>query len=341
MKKSLLAVSLLLTTALPAFAEGQLNLFNWGDYTSPELLKKFEAETGIKVTVTDYDSNDTALAKVSAGGAGFDLVVPSAHFVQIYVEKGLIQKLDATKLKNKANIAPEWANVPWDNGREYTIPWQWGSTGISLDTSVYNGDANTSELFLNPPEELKGKINVVPEMNEIVNLAVMWAGGQPCSEDVEVLKKARDALMNAKPFWASMDYGTTEKMANGDWAASVNWSGETFRARLVNPNVVYGYPKEGYPLWMDSVALLTEAQNVEEAYKFLDFIMLPENAALISAFARYPNGITGSEAFMPADMQTAPEVIIPEASRAAGHFLPTCSGKAMEYMTAIWTDLQK
>ena len=210
-----------------------------------------------------------------------------------------------------------------------------------MDTSIYKGDVNTSDLFLNPPPELQGKINVVPEMNEIVNFAVMWAGGEPCSEDVEVLKKARDGLINGKQYWASMDYGTTERMANGDWAASVNWSGETFRSRLLNPDVVYGYPKEGYPLWMDSVALLTDAQNVEEAYRFLDFIMLPENAALISAFARYPNGISGSIDFMPEDMRTAPEVNIPAEFAAAGHFLPTCSGKAMEYMTAIWTELQK
>ncbi|MBL4927422.1 ABC transporter substrate-binding protein [Fuscibacter oryzae] len=341
MKKSATALFLLLSSALPALAEGQLNLYNWGDYTSPELLEKFEKETGIKVTVTDYDSNDTALAKVSAGGSGYDLVVPSAHFVSIYVEQGLIQKLDLTRLPHHGNIAPEWMNVDWDMGREYTIPWQWGTTGISVDTNVYKGDVNTSNVFLNPPEELKGKINVVPEMNEIVNLAVMWAGGKPCSEDVAVLKKARDALMAAKPFWASMDYGTTDRMANGDWAASVNWSGETFRSRLINPAVVYGYPREGYPLWMDSVALLSDAKNVDEAYKFLDFIMLPENAALISAFARYPNGISGSMEFMPADMQTAPEVNIPEEFKAAGHFLPTCSGKSMDYMTAIWTDLQK
>lgn len=341
MRKPLAALAVLLCSTGLATAEGQLNLFNWGDYTSPELLEKFKAETGITVTVTDYDSNDTALAKIAAGGHGFDLVVPSAHFVQIYVEQGLIQKLDPAKLANKGNIAAEWADVSWDPKREYTVPWQWGSTGISVDTSIYKGDPNTSEVFLNPPPELHGKINVVPEMNDIVNLAVMWAGGEPCSEDVEVLKKAHDALVNAKQYWASMDYGTTEHMANGDWYASVNWSGETLRSRLKNPNVAYGYPKEGYPLWMDSVALLSEAQNVDEAYKFLDFIMLPENAALISAFARYPNGIAGSIEFMPEDMRNAPEVVIPEASRAAGHFLPTCKGKAMEYMTAIWTDLQK
>ena len=340
MKNTLLGLSLLLCSTSLAAAE-ELHLFNWGDYTSPELLSKFEAETGIRVTTTDYDSNDTALAKISAGGTGFDLVVPSAHFVQIYVEKGLVQKLDLTRLPHHGNIKPEWMDVEWDKGREYSIPWQWGSTGISVDTAVYSGDANTSDIFLNPPDALKGKINVVPEMNEIVNLAVMWAGGKPCSEDVEVLKKARDALLNGKQYWASMDYGTTEKMANGEWAASVNWSGETFRARLANANVVYGYPKEGYPLWMDSVALLSDAKNVDEAYKFLDFIMLPENAALISEFARYPNGISGSIPFMPKDMQTAPEVVIPAEFASKGHFMPTCSGKALDYMTAIWTELQK
>src|SRR5690606_194793 len=102
-----------------------------------------------------------------------------------------------------------------------------------------------------------------------------------------------------------------------------------------------GYPKEGYPLWMDQVMLLKDATNVEEAYKFIDFIMVPENAALISAFARYANGISGSDAFMPEDMKTAPEIVVPEEFRAAGKFLPTCSPKAQEYYTAIWTELQK
>ncbi|OHC54537.1 MAG: putrescine/spermidine ABC transporter substrate-binding protein [Rhodobacterales bacterium RIFCSPHIGHO2_02_FULL_62_130] len=341
MKKLLSATALLMATSSLASAEGTLQLFNWGNYTSPELLAKFEAETGIKVTVTDYDSNDAALAKVEAGGSGFDLVVPSANYIPIWVEKGLIVPLDNAKLANKGNIAPEWQNVPWDEGRAYSIPWQWGSTGIAVNTKVYGGDINTSEVFLNVPAELKGKINVVPEMNDIVNLAIMWAGGEPCTEDTEVLKKARDALVAAKADWISMDYGATEKLSNNDWAASVNWNGSTMRARLANPDVAYGYPKEGYPLFMDSVALLADAQNVEEAYKFLDFIMIPENAAMISSFARYANGIAGSDAFMPEDMKTAPEVVTPEEFKAAGKFLPVCSAKATEYVTAIWTELQK
>ena len=341
MKTVLSTIALLMAGTAIAHAEGELQLFNWGDYTSPELLKKFEEETGIKVTVTDYDSNDAALAKIEAGGAGFDLVVPSANYVPIYVEKGLIQKLDQSKLSNHGNIAPEWLDVPYDPGRAYTVPWQWGSTGIAVNSDAYSGDINTSAIFMDTPEELVGKVNVTPEMNDILSLALMYVGGEPCTEDTEVLKKVRDALIAAKPNWQSMDYGMTEKMASNDVMASVYWNGAIFRARLKNDKVQYGYPKEGYPLWMDQVALLSDAKNVDEAYKFLDFIMVPENAAMISAFARYANGIAGSEAFMPEDMKDAPEINIPEEFKSAGHFLPTCSPKAQEYYTAIWTKLQK
>jgi spermidine/putrescine transport system substrate-binding protein len=342
MKKLLSATAMLLATATLVAAEGELQLYNWGNYTSPELLEKFEKETGIKVTVTDYDSNDVALAKVEAGGSGFDLVVPSANYVPIWVEKGLIVPLDITKLTNHGNIAPEWKDVPWDPGRAHTIPWQWGSTGLTVNTKIYGGDINTSAVFLEVPPELQGKINVVPEMNDIVALATMYVGGEPCSEDPEVMKKARDVLLAAKPNWISMDYGATERVSNGDWAASVNWNGSSMRVRINTAgDVQYGYPKEGYPLFMDSVALLKDATNVEEAYKFLDFIMVPENAAMISNFARYANGISGSDAFMDAEMITAPEVMIPEEFKAAGVFLPTCTGKSLDYITAIWTELQK
>ncbi len=268
-------------------------------------------------------------------------MVPSANYVRIFIEKGLVVELDQSKLPSHANIAPEWMNVSWDEGRKYSIPWQWGTTGVAVNTKVYGGDINTSAVWLEVPDELKGKVNVVPEMMDIISLATFYYGGEPCSEDLEVLKKVRDGLIAAKPNWISMDYGATEKMSNNDWAASVNWNGSSMRIRLANPDVAYGYPREGYILWMDSVMLLKDAQNVEEAYTFMDFIMKPENAALISNFARYANGIAGSEAFMDPEMATAPEVVIPEEFKAAGHFLPTCPPKAQEYMTAIWTELQK
>ena len=341
MKRLLMASAFGLAGSLAAHAEGVLQLYNWGDYTSPELLAKFEAETGIKVTVTDYSSNDEALAKIEAGGHGFDLVVPSNPFIPIYVEKGLIQELDLSRLPNHVNIAPQWMDVVWDQGRTHTVPWQWGSTGVGVNTAVYKGDINTSSIFLDPPPELVGKVNVTPEMMDAISMATLYVGGELCTEDTAVLKKVRDLLTAAKPKWMSMDYGMEDKLATNDVSASMYWNGAIMRARLKNPDVKFGYPKEGYVLFMDSVALLSDAKNVDEAYKFMDFIMKPENAAMLSAFARYGNGITGSDAFMPDDMKTAPEVVIPEEYKALGQFIPTCSPKAAEYNTAIWTELMK
>ncbi len=337
---------LLLTAGLSALATGafaqdrQLQLYNWGDYTSPEMIEKFEAETGIDVTITDYDSNETALAKVQAGGHGFDLVVPSASYVPIWVEQGLIQPLDHSRLSNIGNIAPEWVDVPWDPGRAHTVPWQWGTVGMAVNTSVYDGDINTSDIVFDPPPELQGKINVVPEMIDIVSLAIMNVGGEPCTEDLEILRAARDKLAAAKEHWLSMDYDSEAKLSANDIMAAATWNGPVMRARLNNPPVQFGYPVEGYPIWMDSVALLSDAQNVDEAYEFLNFIMAPENAALISNYARYANGIAGSEEFMDAEMKDAPEIVIPEEHRANGTFVPTCPASAMDLYSQIWTELQ-
>ncbi|MBV2187192.1 MAG: extracellular solute-binding protein [Rhizobium sp.] len=335
------SVVALIASATFAHAEGELNIFNWGNYTNPDLIKKFEEQYKVKVTLTDYDSNDTALAKIRQGGHGFDIVVPSASAMPIFIGEGLLLEARPDQMENFKNIDPQWVDVPFDPGRKYSVPWQWGTTGVAVDKSVYSGDPNTSAIFLDPPAELVGKVNVVPELSDVMHLAVSYAGGEPCTGDMEVLKKVRDLLVAAKPKWISMDYGTVEKYTKGDLAASVDWNGATFRGRLANPNIVYGYPKEGYPIWMDNASILKDAKNVDNAKLFLNFIMDPENAAMISSFARYANGIKGSDAFMPEDMKTAPEVNIPEEFKAAGKFNLACKPEVQEIYTKIWTEIQK
>ena len=324
-----------------AQAEGVVNLYNWGNYTNPELLEKFEAETGIKVNVTDYDSNDTALARVRQGGHGFDIVVPSNSYIPTWIEEGLIVPLDMSMVSNHGNIAPEWMSVDFDPGRVYTVPWQWGTTGIIVDTAVYGGDINDAGIVFNPPEELKGQINVVPEMSDVMAIAIYYVGGESCTGDLEVLRKVRDMLVAAKPHWKAIDYGTIENYVAGDFSAGINWNGSTMRSRLQKETIAYGYPATGYPVWMDNAAVLADAPNRDNAMKFINFILEPENAAMLSNFARYANGITGSVEFMDEGMRDAPEINVPAELVAAGKFSPACSQDINDLHTRIWTEVMQ
>ena len=238
----------LLASPACACADGELNIYNWGNYTSPELIKKFEETYKVKVTVTDYDSNDTALAKVTAGGHGFDIVVPSAR-----LRADLDQRRPAAgdrpdQMENFKNMDPKWVDVHFDPGRQYTVPWQWGTTGVIVNTEVYKGDINTWAIFFDPPDELKGKVNVVPEMGD-----VMYARHQLYRRRAVHRRQggAEEGARQAGRGQAELDRRWTtapsRRCAKGDIG------GRRQLERLGVPRAAaerrrshYGYPKEGY-----------------------------------------------------------------------------------------------
>ncbi len=341
LKGSLTLVLSVLLAASPVFAAGKLHFYNWAQYTSPELLKKFTEETGITVTVDNFDSNETMIAKIKAGGHGYDLSVAADYIIPFMVKMGLLQKIGINQLGNFKNIRPEHVDVDYDPGRQHSIPWHWGTTGISLNTQYYNGPkADSWALLFDPPDELKGKINMLASMNAVINAALFYLDLPKCNSNKADLKKVNDLLIRSKQHWATIDTFVLEKMMSEDIYASQNWNGASLSVRMELPLVKYIFPKEGMHIWQDNVVLLADAKNVKEAKIFLNFIMAPENAALMTNFSRFANAIIGSEQYLDAKIATAPEM-----TGAGGAvktvYIPQCSQKVTAIYTKIWNNLLK
>ena len=343
MKKKLFAavsMAVMLATAGPAFAAGELHIFNWGNYTNPDLIKKFEKTYDIKVTLDDYDSNETMLSKVRAGNTGYDIVVPSDYTVKIMIDAGMLEKTEPNQMENYKNVKPAFDEVYWDSGRHYTVPWQFGMTTFAIDTDKYKGDINTLKILFDPPDELKGHINMLDDSNSVIHAAERYLDVPRCGADKANLKKVNDLLLAAKPSWKTFSYDAIGKLTSGDVDVSQDWNGDAYRSRQKRPSLKFAYTKEGIEGWMDNVAVLKGAANLENAKLFQNFLMNPENAALISDFAGYDNGIEGSHKFMNADLAASPEMNRP-ADAPIPEFVPPCSPDVVEIYNKIWTNLKK
>ncbi len=340
MKFRLSALALLL--ASPAFAEGELKVYHWFEYIPQELVDKFTAETGIAVTIDTYDSNESMLASLKAGKLGqYDVAVPGDYMVQIMGAEGLLDTFTPEELPNFGNIDPKWVDVPFDQGRKSSIPYQWGTTAFSVNRDVYKGDINSLSMIFNPPEELKGKINVLDSQGEVLALGSIYMGIPQCSTDKTQLKALSDMLVAAKANWASFGSDTAKDvLVSGDAAAGMIYNGFSAKARAEGAHVEYAYPKEGYVVWMDNMVLLKDAPNRENALKFMNFLLEPENAAAVTNYAAYTSGVVGVEPFLDEAIKSSPETN-PPADAPAGSFVLVCDEATQKLYDAIWINLKK
>ena len=345
MRKSLklgaAALALALATG-PAAAAGKLSIYHWFEYIPQELLDKFSKEYDVEVTMDTYDSNEAMLAQLKAGGMGsYDVAVPGDYMVKIMIGEGLLDTFEPSDLSNFGNIEEQWLNVDFDPGRKHSIPYQWGSTSFSVNRDVYEGDIRTTDIIFNPPEELKGKINVLDTSGETLALASIHMGIPQCSTDRDQLKSLAAMLEQAKPHWASFNSdGAKDVLVSGDAAAGMIWNGFSAKARAEGAPIEYSYPKEGYIVWMDNVVLLKDAPNRENALKFMNFLLEPENAAAVTNFARYTAGVKGVKDLLDAELKTSPEAN-PPADAPAGSFVEVCDKDTQALYDAIWTRLKK
>lgn len=333
------AAAALLTLGL-AKAEEELFIYNWTEYTPPELVAKFEKETGIKVSVDTYDSNETLLAKLQAGATGYDIVVPSQNFVPIFIKEGLIQKVAVHDMPNFKNMKDRWKFPEWDPQQEYTGPWQWGTTSFSYNSEIYAGKGASLKEFFEPSAEVKGRLSVFQTPDEVVSLANIYLGLPFCSEDASQMKKVQDLLVKQKEYVVAYNSETmSDLLASGEAVMTNHWSGFSRLGRLTGAPIVYAYPKEGVVGWFDSMVVPASAKNVENARKFMNFMMDPVNMAMLTENQGYGDAVKGTEAYYSDELKSAPEINPPSDLKV--FFAPTCSPRAQSLIDKVWTKVMQ
>lgn len=336
---TIIAAVMMLATGL-AKAEGELFIYNWTEYTPPELIAKFEKETGIKVSVDTYDSNETLLAKLQAGATGYDIVVPSQNFVPILIKEGLIQKVGVHKLPNFKNMKKRWQFPVWDPQQEYSGPWQWGTTSFSYNSELYSGKGESLKEFFEPSDEVVGRLSVFQTPDEVISLANIYLGIPFCSEDAKQMKRVQDLLVKQKEAVVAYNSETmSDMLASGEAMMTNHWSGFSRLGRLTGAPIVYAYPKEGVVGWYDSMVVPTSAKNVENAKKFMNFMMDPVNMAMLTENQGYGDAVAGTEAYYSDELKSAPEINPPSDLNVV--FAPTCPPKAQSLIDKVWTKVMQ
>ncbi len=355
--KTLLAsVAIISVSALSVSAQDRVvNVYNWSDYIDEEILTEFTAETGIKVVYDVFDSNDILETKLLAGSTGYDIVVPSGTFLARQIQAGVFQPLDKSKLPNMENLDPIIAErlANFDPGNAHAINYMWGTTGIGYNVGKVAealGDdfkPNTWDMVFDPEVASKLKdcgIYVLDANDEVIPAALNYLGLDPDSKNADDIAKAGELLLEARPNirkFHSSEY--INALANGDICVAVGWSGDVLQARDraaeadAGVEVEYTIPKEGALMWFDSMAIPADAQNVEEAHEFLNYMMRPEVMAKASNYVYYANGNLASQEFLENDVIDDP-AIYPDAETLSKLYIATpYDQRTQRVVTRTWT----
>lgn len=303
------------STMLASAQEQVVNVYNWSDYIDDSILEDFTKETGIKVVYDVFDSNEILETKLLAGGSGYDVVVPTATFLQRQIAAGVFQKLDKSKLPNLSNM---WdvimeRTAKYDPGNEYAVDYMWGTTGIGYNVDKMKEILGTDEkpnwdVIFKPELAAKFKdcgIHILDSPTDVVPSALAYLGLNPDSHETADLEKAAELLASIRPYvrkFHSSEY--INALANGDICLAVGFSGDVFQARdraaeaKAGVTIDYAIPSQGAQMWFDMFAIPADAQHVEEAHAFLNYMMKPEVVAKASNYVFYANGNKASQQFL-------------------------------------------
>lgn len=296
-------------------AENSLTIYNWGDYIDPDLITKFEEETGYKVTYETFDSNEAMYTKVNQGGTTYDIAVPSEYMIARMVDENMLLELDHSKIVGLDNINERFLDLSFDEGNRYSVPYFWGTLGIIYnDQFVDEAPTSWQDLW---NDNYRNQLMLIDGAREIMGIGLQSEGFSLNEENPEILREIADKLKDLTPNVKAIVADEIKMyMIQEEASIAVTFSGEASEMIWENENLHYVIPEEGTNLWFDNIVIPETAKNIDGAYAFINFMLEAENAAVNAEYVGYatPNEaaidlmdpeITADEQFYPADDQVS------------------------------------
>jgi putrescine transport system substrate-binding protein len=305
-----------------------VHVYNWSDYVDPAVLEKFSAETGIEVRYDVFDSNEVLETKLLTGQSGYDLVVPSAYFLERQITAGVFRPLDRSKLPNLANIDPEIARfaAAHDPGNEHSVVYMWGTTGIGYDagkvTAIMPDAPVDSWRFVFDPQVISRfkdcGVSVLDDPTDMVATMLLWLGKDPNSENEADLKLAEEKLLAIRPYIRTIHSSQyIDDLANGEVCVVVGYSGDVLQAADraeeagKTHEIAYSIPREGALMWFDTLAVPADAPHPDAAHTLIDYLLRPDVAAANSNFVYYASANQAATPLLEVELRDDPSIYPP------------------------------
>lgn len=317
---------------------GELNVFIWSNYLPDNVIAEFERRFDAHLNVELYDSNEALLAKLQAGGAGYDIIVPSDYMVTVLQEQGFLQDLNRDALTNFSNLDPQFVGLPYDPANQYSIPYMWGTTGIAYRKDKITERIDSWSVMWNP--RYKDRIAMLDDVRETFGAALKLLGKSENTTDPDEIRAAAALLLEQKPLVKAYDSGGFDQMLlSGDaWIAQA-YSGQIAKAIAENPSIGYVIPKEGCTIFVDNLCIPRNAPHKELAHEFINFVLEAGAASEIA------NGTGYSSVNLAARVLIRPELLTNEAGYPPRADLERCEfireiGPAVSIYDRWWTEVK-
>jgi spermidine/putrescine-binding protein len=324
--------------------DGELVLYNWTEYIDPDLITQFRDEFGVDVIEDFYPSNEELLARVQGGSSGYDVIVPSDYMVGIMRDQGLLLQLDKDAIPNADNVAEAFTSPPFDPELTHSMPYQWGTTGLGVDTTVVGDDPEPSWGWIFDPEvsdQLDGRITMLDDPREAMGAALAYLGYSINATDEAQLQEAADLIAQTTDRLAAFDSDQYEDLlVSGETAVAHGYSGDFFGAFDEAENAddyTYLIPEEGAVRWVDNMAVLADAPHPCTAHAFINFILDAENGAQLTNWNFYGSPNAAAEEFIDAEVLEDPAIYPPEDVLSELEFIED-TGASERLYTDLFTE---